>query len=115
MRFLDVCIENIVEGGIVDTIYLDFAKAFDTVPHHRLMGKLDSYGIKGNIHKWIKAFLTGRSQVVKVNGTESNSTAVLSGIPQGNVLGPIVFVLYINDPSESVQSDIYLFADDTKF
>ena len=58
------------------------------------MGKLDSYyGIKGNIRKWIKAFLTGRIQVVKVNGTESNSTVVLSGIPQGSVLEPILFVL----------------------
>ena len=58
LRFLDICIETIVERGIVDTMYLDFAKAFDTVPHRRLMGKVDSYGIKGNIHKWIKAFLT---------------------------------------------------------
>ena len=114
LGFLDVCMERIVKGEIVDTIYLDFAKAFDTVPHRRLMGKLDSYGIKGNIHQWIKAFLTGRSQVVKVNGTESNRADVLSGIPQGSVLGPILFVLYINDLPEEVQSDIYLFADDTK-
>ena len=78
------------------------------------MGKPDSYGIKGNIHKWIIAFLTVRSQVVKVNGTESNSTAALSGIPQGSVLGSILFVLCINDLSETVLSDIYLFADDTK-
>ena len=114
LSYLDKCVETIVTGGVVDTIYFDFAKAFDTVPHRRLLGKLSCYGISGNIHDWIKAFLLGRSQVVRVNGEESEETAVLSGIPQGSVLGPLLFVIYINDLPESVKSDIFLFADDTK-
>ena len=114
LRYLDKCIETIVAGGVVDTIYLDFAKAFDTVPHRRLIGKLESYGINGNILNWIKAFLRGRSQVVKVNGVESESAPVLSGIPQGSVLGPILFVIYINNLPEAVRSEVFLYADDTK-
>ena len=114
LRYLDKCIETIVDGGVVDAIYLDFAKAFDTVPHRRLIVKLESYGINGNILNWIKAFLSGRSQVVKVNGAGSESTAVLSGIPQGSVVGPLLFVIYINDLPEAVTSDALLFADDTK-
>ena len=114
LRYLDKCIETIVDGGVIDDIYLDFAKAFDTVPHRRLIVKLESYGINGNILNWIKAFLSRRSQVVKVNGADSESTAVLSGIPQGSVLGPLLFAIYINDLPEAVTSDALLFADDTK-
>ena len=113
LSYLDTCIETIVAGGVVDTVYLDFAKAY-TVPPRRLIGKLASYGIDGNIRNWIKAFLSGRTQVVKVNGVESESGQVLSGIPQGSVLGPILFVIYINDLPEAVKSDVFLFADDTK-
>ena len=87
LRYLDECINNIVDGGVLDTIYLDFAKAFDTIPHRRLLGKLDSYGIRGSILNWIKVFLIERSQVVKVNHTESEPTSVLSGIPPRKRLG----------------------------
>ena len=76
---------------------LGFSKAFDSVPHRRLLGKLRSYGISSNLYGWIKAFLTGRSQTVRVNGEESISAPVISRIPQGSVLGPILFVIYIND------------------
>ena len=78
------------------------------------MHKLAAYGIKGNIQRWISAFLNDRSQIVVVNGVESKSAAVLSGIPQGSVLGPLLFVIYINDLLEYVDLDEFLFADDTK-
>ena len=114
LTYLDKCIERIVNGGVVDSIYLDFAKAFDTVPHRRLIGKLEAYGIKGNILGWITAFLSDRTQVVKVNGVESEIIPVLSGIPQGSVLGPTLFIIYINDLLERIKCDGLLFADDTK-
>ena len=114
LSYLDKCIELIVNGGVVDTIYLDFAKAFDSVPHRRLMKKMESYGIQGDIKKWIESFLSGRTQIVKVNGAESKVAPVLSGIPQGSVLGPILFVIYIDDLLENIKSEGLLFADDTK-
>ena len=114
LNYLDECADIIAQGGVVDTIYLDFAKAFDTVPHQRLIGKLKSYGISGCILVWIEQFLIGRSQVVLVNGTQSLPTSVLSGIPQGTVLGPVLFIIYINDILTNVDSKGYLFADDTK-
>ena len=114
LSYLDKCIEKIVNGNVVDTIYLDFAKAFDSVPHRRLLGKLEAYGIQGPILNWIKALLSDRNQVVNVNGALSSIASVLSGIPQGSVLGPVLFIIYINDIPEVVVSDIYLFADDTK-
>ena len=94
LRYLDECIEEISDGSVVDAIYLDFSKAFDTVPHKRLMSKLESYGITGKVKEWVKAFLTGRSQTVKVNNDESLSAPVMSGIPQGSVLGPLLFLIY---------------------
>ena len=103
LYFIDICIELISEGFVVDAIYFDFAKAFDTVHHYRLLKKLEGYGVTDPILKWVKAFLINRSQFVSVNGEVSNMAAVLSGIPQGSVLGPILFILYIND-----LPDIYL-------
>ena len=114
LRYLDKCVGAIVDGGVVDSIYLDFQKAFDTVPHRRLIGKLQSYGVSGKILAWVKAFLTGRNQIVKVNGAESDPAPVISGIPQGSVLGPLLFVIYINDLPEALNSDSFMFADDTK-
>ena len=101
-------------GNVVDAIYFDFAKAFDTVPHRRLLKKLKGYGIDGKILEWIKSFLQNRTQSVKVNGIFSNVASVKSGVPQGSVLGPILFILYINDLPDVIQSDVLLFADDTK-
>ena len=93
----------------IDAILLDFAKAFDKVPHKRLL----SYGITGNTHNWITYFLSNRKQRVSVNGALSDITDVTSGVPQGSVLGPILFLLYINDINENVQSSIRFFADDS--
>ena len=96
-----------------DAILLDFAKAFDKVPHKHLLSKLTSYGITGNTHNWITSFLSNRKQRVSVNGALSDTTDVTSGVPQGSVLGPILFLQYINDINENIQSSIRLFADDS--
>ena len=103
-----------VHGYDIDVIFMDFRKAFDKVPHKRLASKLKSYGITGKVLSWIESFLYGRTQKVVVNGAESGWEDVLSGIPQGSVLGPLLFVVYINDMPETVQSPTHLFADDTK-
>jgi len=91
---------------------LDFSKAFDTVPHNRLLHKLRHYGIKGNTWKWISAFLKQRSQRVVVDGKHSQWTSVDSGVPQGTVMGPLLFLLHINDLPKCVTSQVRLFADD---
>ena len=114
LKYLDKCIDKIVGGNVVDCIYLDFSKAFDTVPHKRLLNKLQAYGINGHILKWTEEFLIGRTQAVKVNGVSSEIGNVLSGIPQGSVLGPTLFIIYINDILDKISSDGFLFADDTK-
>ena len=97
-----------------DIIYLDFAKAFDTVPHERMLHKLNSLGIQGQALDWIRSFLSERTQKVVVDGEESEQRDVASGIPQGSVLGPMLFVCFVNDLPDEVKSSVLLFADDTK-
>ena len=95
-----------------DLIIMDFAKAFDKVPHRRLLHKLEYYGIRGSTHKWINSWLSGRTQQVVLDGQASDPVPVLSGVPQGSVLGPVLFLIFINDPSDNIRSSVRLFADD---
>ena len=94
-----------------DLIIMDFAKAFDKVPHRRLLHKLDFYGIRGSTHKWINSWLSGRTQKVVLDGQASDPVPVLSGVPQGSVLGPILFLIFINDLPDNIRSSVCLFAD----
>jgi len=99
-------------SGRVDIAVLDFSKAFDTVPHTRLLTKLKHYGVTGNTLSWIKTFITGRTQRVVVEGRGSRLADVRSGVPQGTCLGPVLFLAFINDLPCHVQTQIRLFADD---
>jgi ribonuclease P/MRP protein subunit RPP40 len=109
---MDKWTEILDQGGSVDSIYLDFAKAFDTVPHRRLLLKLENYGVGGCILDWVGDILHGRRQRVMLAGVVSEWAEVISGVPQGLVEGPVLFVCYINDLPESITSRIYMYADD---
>ena len=102
------------EGSPVDVIYLDFQKAFDKVPHQRLILKLKSHGMGNSIINWIEQWVTDRRQRVVVDGEVSSCKSVLSGVPQGSVLGPILFLVYIDDLEEGVTGNILKFVNDTK-
>ena len=96
---------------LTDLIIMDFAKAFDDVPHRRLAYKLEYYGIR-NILQWITTWLSGRKQKVVIDGVSSDPAPVLSGVPQGSVLGPILFLIFMNDLPDNINSTVRLFADD---
>ena len=106
----------LASGKETDVVYLDLTKAFDKVPHQMLLPKLKCYGIPGPLLEWFRSYLTNRSQRVAVEGTFSTWLPVTSGVPQGSILGPLMFLVYINDLPDYPQNDsqIALFADDSK-
>ena len=114
LEFVEYVANYIDKGEPVDVIYLDFQKAFDKVPHGRLVSKLQAVGIDGNVLLWIKEWLRNRWQRVTLYDTCTDWKEVSSGVPQGSVLGPILFTVYINDIDDNISSKILKFADDTK-
>ena len=117
-NLLEACndwINMLQDRKCVDVIYFDIKKAFDTVSHKKLLFKCETYGINGNLLAYLKAFLSNRRQRVQIQGSYSQWSPVVSGVPQGSVLGPLLFLLYVNDAPDSVTNSLMkLFADDTK-
>ena len=114
MLFLEKITKWIDERSIVDIIYLDFQKAFNKVPHQISLLKLKAHGIGDGIIEWIEKWLTDRRQRVVVDGEVSNWKSNLSGVPQRSVLGPLLFLICINDLDDNITSNLLKFADDTK-
>ena len=109
---VDDLMKSFDRGKQTDVVILDFSKAFDTVPHDKLLTKLSSFGINGSLLSWFEAFLTKRKMRVVCEGAYSKYAPVDSGVPQGTVLGPILFLCHINDLPDCVKSQVRLFADD---
>ncbi|XP_065664726.1 uncharacterized protein LOC136086360 [Hydra vulgaris] len=102
------------KGYSVDVLYLDYEKAFDTLPHDLMLHKISGYGISNMLLNWINSFLSKRTQRVVMGSTISESLPVTSGVPQGSVLGPLLFILYINDITDLVSNPMKLYADYSK-
>ena len=114
LKHYDNILSNLLQNNETDTIFLDFSKAFDKVDHQVLLQKVKNLGICGNVYAWIEDFLKNREQMVAVGGAYSFLASVISGVPQGTVLGPILFLIYVNDIDCVRHSSIGCFADDTR-
>ena len=114
IEIIDNIIEELEKGSLVAGIFLDLSKAFDVVDHQILLGKLEHYGIRGTCLEWFRSYLENRKQYTIVNGTKSSAERVEYGVPQGSVLGPLLFLIYTNDIAESTKDyKLRLFADDS--
>lgn len=115
LTFTEYLQDNLDNRIQVDTIYTDYSKAFDKVDHSTLLNKLLKIGIHGNLYRWLSSYISNRSQIVVVAGFKSDSVAVTSGVPQGSLLGPLLFNIYINDIGNCfLNSQTILYADDMK-
>jgi len=114
LSFFDEVTDMVDQGMPVDVVYLDFQKAFDKVSHAKLLQKLRRYGIRGKTANWIEDWLCGRRQRVVVEGSKSGWERVWSGVPQGSVLGPLLFLVYVDDLDDDIWNMLLKFADDTK-
>ena len=114
LEYLEYITSEIDNKKPVDVVYLDFSKAFDKVAHQRLILKLQNIGFGSTVCKWIVDWLKNRKQRVRLNGAYSDWAEVISEVPQGSVLGPLLFLVYVNDMDQGIDSRISKFADDTK-
>ena len=112
-QFVQDISDTLNESGQTDIIVMDFSKAFDKIDHKRLLLKLHRFDINNDVIAWIGSFLSNRTQRVVLEGEESDTCPVMSGVPQGSLLRPCLFRLYINDMPDMIESNIRLFADDT--
>ena len=113
INLTDYIKDEIDKGNLCGMVMLDLQKAFDTVNHDILLFKLKALGFKDNVIKWTRSYLPGREQMVTVNGMKSDSDSITCGVPQGSILGPQLFLLYVNDMNAAVYCDLLMYADNS--
>ena len=114
LEVVDKCYKNLDDGNKALGIYFDLQKAFDCINHDILLAKLENYGIRGSMHAWLQNYLYNRKQYTVVNNISSDTASIKYGVPQGSVLGPLLFLIYVNDISNVItDNSLKLFADDT--